>query len=114
MKKLRLTRRDQARIRALRERFPEQIHVRVRRSEDGGFCAEITTFPGCITEADTFSELLDMINDGVRTIFEVPDAYLAYMLTYLPTMEMAQKFNAFPSSANTQELILQAPIRLLV
>ncbi|MBI1743490.1 type II toxin-antitoxin system HicB family antitoxin [Candidatus Acetothermia bacterium] len=109
MKKL--TQKDHTKIRELRARFPQEISVRILRSQDGGFCAEIATLPGCLTQADTFSELIDMINDCVRTYFEIPEEYLTYMPTYLPSLKMAQIFNAFPIAAVEKELTLQAPVR---
>jgi len=98
-------------IQKLRGLFPEKLSVRVVRSQDGGFCADITTFRGCVTQADTFSELIEMINDCVRTYFEVPSAYCSYMPTYLPGLKTAQTFDIFPVAAVEKQLTLQAPIR---
>jgi predicted RNase H-like HicB family nuclease len=105
-----LTPKDRTKIRELRAQFPEEISVRILRSQDGGFCAEITTLPGCFTQAGTFSELIDMINDCVRTYFEIPGEYLTYMPTYLPSLKMAQTFNTFPIAAVEKEFDLRAPI----
>ncbi|MCR4328681.1 MAG: type II toxin-antitoxin system HicB family antitoxin [Patescibacteria group bacterium] len=69
-------------INRLRGLFPKSIRVRVERSADGGFCAEVKTFPGCVTEANTFSELIEMVNDAVRTYFEVPERLVSYMPIY--------------------------------
>ncbi|MEK7124569.1 MAG: hypothetical protein AAB877_02715 [Patescibacteria group bacterium] len=94
-------------INRLRSLFPSQILVRVHRSDAGDFCAEVTTFPGCFTEADTFSELIEMINDAVRTYFEIPRKYFSFMPEYLPPIKMAQDFNAFPVIEKTKELKFQ-------
>ncbi len=91
MKKL--TQKDHKKIQELRARLPQKLSVRILRSEDGGFCAEIATLPGCFTQANTFSELIDMLNDCIRTYFEIPEEYLTYMPTYLPPLKMAQTFN---------------------
>ena len=91
-----LTPKNKQQINGLRGLFPREITIQILRSEDGGFSAEVITFPGTITEADTFSELIEMVNDAVYTNFEVPENYKAFMPTYLPTIETAQKFNVFP------------------
>lgn len=83
-------------IRAFAKKYPGKIAVHVERSEDGGFWAEIKDFPGCFTEAETFSELISMVNDAMRMYFEVPDKYISYMPTYIPPVAAAQKLNAFP------------------
>lgn len=92
-----LTSQDNKRICHFRKLFPSDIEVKVSLSEDGGYCAEITTFPGCVTQAETFSELIEMVNDAVATVLEIPRKYLPYMPTYLPPLSLAQRFNIFPS-----------------
>lgn len=91
-----LTLKDQKEITRLRRLFPQEITVRAHRSEDGGFCAEILAYPGCFTEGDTFSELIEMINDAMMTYFEVPEKYISFMPNYLAPLAMAQKFGVFP------------------
>ena len=81
----------------LRELFPHEVEVRVRRSHDGGFVAEILTFKGLLTDAETFSELIEMINDAVITYFEIPKEYVSYMPNYVPPLAIAQEFGAFPT-----------------
>ena len=108
---VRLTKEDIKKINNYRNLFPCEIVVKILRSEDGGFAAEITEFPRCYTEADTFAELIEMINDAIMTYFEVPDKYISYMPTYLPTIKTAQKFNAFPVFKIEEELKLKLPIR---
>ncbi len=93
-----LTSQDQKKIKCLRNFFPRNIEVQVKSSKEGGFYAEILTFPGCITEAETFSELIKMVNDAV----EVPRKYLPYM----PPLSLAQSFNIFPSGKITNSPIV--------
>ena len=90
----------------LRKKFPAEVSVRVRRSEDGGFCAEILTYH-CFTEGDTFSELMEMVNDAVMTYFEVPQKYISFMPNYLPPLKVAQKFGMFPIIETENNLILK-------
>lgn len=94
-------------IHRLRSLFPAEIKVRVRRSEDGGFVAEVATFSGVITEADTFSELIEMINDAVMSYFEVPAKYAPFLANYIPSLEMAQEFGVFPVTEEEKDLKMQ-------
>ena len=104
MKKI--TKENIKKINELRDLFPGEINVEVHRSECGEFCAEVTTFPGCFTEADTFSGLIEMVNDAVRTYFEIPKKYLSFMPDYLAPIEAAQYFNMFPVKEGTKNLNL--------
>lgn len=98
-------------IKRLRGLFPKSITVSIERSADGGFYAEVKTFPGCVTEADTFSELIEMVNDAVKTYFEIPKRYLPYMPTYLPLLREAQRLDVFPVREQGTELRLELPNR---
>lgn len=66
--------------------LPEKIAVRVHRSQDGGFSAEVVSYSGVFTQGDTFSELIEMINDAVYTYFEIPKNVISFMPTYLPQL----------------------------
>lgn len=93
---IKLTKQDERNIREIRERFPSILSVDVNRSRDGGFTAEVSTFSGCYTEAESFTGLVDMVNDAVKTYFEIPRKYYSYMPNYVPPLKTAQKFGAFP------------------
>lgn len=81
----------------LRASLPPAIPVHVERSEDGGLCATVTSLPGVRTEADTFSELIDMVNDAVLTHFEIPTVARADIPPYLPPLEVARSLDLFPN-----------------
>lgn len=102
-----LSQEDIKAIHRFRSLFPSELEVRVRRSEDGGFFAEILTFPNVITEADTFSELIDMVNDAVLTYFEVPNQYVSFVPNYIPPLNVAQEFGVFPVIETEKNLKLQ-------
>lgn len=88
----------------MRKQFPKKINVIIHRLENDGFFAEITTFPGCTTESNTFSELIEMVNDCVRTYFEIPQKYVSFMPAYLPPLQIAKDFDVFPNvGSNLQE-----------
>ncbi len=87
--------------------FPEEVTVSVRRSEDGGFSAEILSYTKTFTEADTFSELIEMINDALYTYFEVPEKYISYMPTYLPPVNMVSDLMGFPINTGAEKFKLE-------
>ena len=93
---LRLSSKDKQLITELRQRFPQQVCLKVRRSADGDFVAAVADFPGVVTEGDTLSELIDMVNDAIWTYFGVPLKYRAFMPGYIPPLKMAQDLEAFP------------------
>ena len=93
-----LTAKEKARIQELRQQFPEYIDVVVTPcdEDEGGFFAEVVTFPGCVTQGETLSELNAMINDVVATVLEIPKEYISYMPTYVAPAQLYQRFNLFP------------------
>ncbi|TSC89224.1 MAG: hypothetical protein G01um10143_605 [Parcubacteria group bacterium Gr01-1014_3] len=99
-----ITKKDIKRIKELRSEFSTRINVKVGRSEDGGFFAEILSFPGCVTQGDTLSELVEMVNDCVKTYLEVPQKFFQYMPTYLPPVSVAYELDAFPAPRRSREL----------
>ena len=69
---------------AYKWRFPEDINVSLKSSQDGGYIAYVNNLPGCITQAGTGQELFEMVNDAVYTYLQIPEAYQPYMPTFLP------------------------------
>lgn len=98
---------ESEKISALRTLFPRSINVRIRRSRDGGFAAEVRSFSSCFTEAESFSELIEMVNDAARTYLEVPRKYVQFMPTYIPPLRAAQQFDAFPIRVSKAEIQLE-------
>jgi len=45
--------------------------IQLRQYEDGTFFAEVAELPGCVTEADTAAEALEMISDAMAGWIEV-------------------------------------------
>ncbi len=103
MKKLTLG--EIKKIKEFRAKFPAQITVRVIRSRDYGFAAEITTFRGCYTQGDTLAELVEMINDCVRTYLDIPVKFSSYMPTYLPPVKVAYDLDVFPAPRRVDQQI---------
>ena len=46
-------------------------NIEVKRSEDGTYFARVKELPGCMTEADTFAEVEEMIRDAMTAWIEV-------------------------------------------
>jgi len=92
----------------LRDLFPDKINVQVTRSEDGGFSGEILTYPKCFTEADSFSELIDMFNDALYTYFDIPEDLIPYMPTYVAPVEMARDLVGFPVRKLVEKISLES------
>jgi antitoxin HicB len=45
--------------------------IEVKRNEDGTYFARVKELPGCMTEADTFAEVEEMIRDAMAAWIEV-------------------------------------------
>jgi predicted RNase H-like HicB family nuclease len=43
-----------------------KVKIVVHDAEEGGYWAEVPALPGCITEGDTFEELLHNLYDAVE------------------------------------------------
>jgi len=52
--------------------LPDKLKVQVTKSKKGGLTAILADYPGCITYADSPSELIESLNDAILTYFEVP------------------------------------------
>ncbi len=98
---------SEKRVVKFRSLFPREVTVAVRRSEDGGFSAEILSYPRTFTEAETFSELLEMINNALYTYFDVPEKYVSFMPTYLPSVKSAKDLMGFPVRQTDEEIKLE-------
>jgi predicted RNase H-like HicB family nuclease len=48
-----------------------QFHIRFQKAEEGGYIVSIPEMPGCVTQAESFSEGLEMIQDALRGMLQV-------------------------------------------
>ncbi len=48
-----------------------KIKVVIHEAEEGGYWAEVPALPGCITEGDTYDELIANLKDAVEGCLEV-------------------------------------------
>ena len=107
---VRISSKDNSLIKDLRAQLPQSVQVSVTRSEDGGFVAAVTSIPGTTTEADTFSELIDMVNDAVLTALNVPEKLRSYFPVYLPPMNAAADLGVFPVRQKDEEMTLRLAV----
>jgi hypothetical protein len=83
------------------KKLPSKAQVAVIHSKDGGFCAEIKIGKEVLkTQAETFPELIGMVNDAIYTYFEIPTKYLSCVPTYIPPIDVPRKFNLYPIEWN--------------
>jgi predicted RNase H-like HicB family nuclease len=90
---------DVKEINRLKGLLPGELTVDIRPSKDGGLVCEIKTFPGCFTQGDNLSDLMEMINDAAYTYFDIPQKYIPRMPKYNPSAKMAHDFSGFPLPA---------------
>jgi len=82
----------------LRKKFPKKIGVLVCKTENC-YTAEIVgpeAFKGAFTQANSFSELIAMVNDCIQTVLEISEKYSSEMPQYMPPLSLAQEMNEFP------------------
>ncbi len=103
--------------------LPRRINVHSEGTTEEGFWAKITapetTLQNCYTEAGSVSELILMINDAVKTHFEIPEDIRDEVGFYAPIsknhLHWEEMFNNLASMENqegevTTSLNLQTPI----
>lgn len=79
------------------EKLPNEVEVSIIRSKDSGFCAKVQIRDDILrTQAETFSGLIEMVNDAIYAYFEVPKKYLPDMPAYIPPVKVASKLNLCP------------------
>jgi len=90
--------------------LPERINVHSEGSPEEGFWAKITA-PGsnlqnCYTEANSIPELILMINDAVKTHYEIPEEVRDQVGFYAPIPEnhlrWEEMFNQLASMGNQE------------
>ena len=48
-----------------------KIKVLVHEAEEGGYWAQVPALPGCVTEGDTYPELLENLYEAIQLWLEV-------------------------------------------
>lgn len=105
-----MTKEEIKEVSLLRALFPRKLIVHVTRSENEGFSARIDTFKGLFTEGNNFSELIEMVNDAIKTYYEIPKKFIPYMPNYIPPLEAAQLLDVFPVTNIKKNIVLPISI----
>lgn len=50
-----------------------KLKVIVHEAEEGGYWAEVPALPGCVTQGETFEELLQNLYEAIEGWFDVED-----------------------------------------
>lgn len=56
---------------SLSEDYTMKLKTIIHKAEEGGFWAEIPAIPGCVTQGDSFEELLKNIYEAVEACLSV-------------------------------------------
>jgi antitoxin HicB len=48
-----------------------QFHIRFQKAEEGGYIVSIPEMPGCVTQAESFGEGVEMIRDVLEGLLQV-------------------------------------------
>jgi predicted RNase H-like HicB family nuclease len=50
-----------------------KFKVVIHNAEEGGYWAEVPAIPGCVTEGDTWEELLKNIYEAIEANLDIPE-----------------------------------------
>ena len=93
---------------AYKYKFPDNISVFIKSSQDGGYIVNINELRGCITQAENGNDVFEMVNDALYTYFEVPKHYQPFMPVFFPPEEQRKLFNIeVPKQYLDKNLVLQ-------
>ena len=59
--------------------IPGSIKFKIHKAAEGGYWAESKTFPGLLTQGETFDELSKNIEDAILTYFDVSAKVSSYL-----------------------------------
>ncbi len=51
-----------------------KIKVVIHEAEEGGYWANVPALPGCVSEGDTWDEMLANIREAIECYLDVPDS----------------------------------------
>jgi predicted RNase H-like HicB family nuclease len=81
---------------ALRYKMPVSLSVSIHKDPSGKYVAKINKFNSLsrplTTQAQTGSELFEMVNDAVFTALDIPENYRPYMTAFFPPDEIRDQF----------------------
>jgi predicted RNase H-like HicB family nuclease len=92
-----------------RRRLPETVTVHVTHDEHG-FGARVKELPHCYTQADSYLELVQMLNDAIFTYLDIPSELIGKVGYYMPK-EVVEEANRMAWQAAVAALAADAPSR---
>ena len=93
---------------AYKGRFPEELEVSIKPSQDRGYIIYVKNLPGCITQAETGQEIFEMVNDAVYTYLQIPESYQLYMPAFFPSESERKEFNInIPAKYLRENIVFQ-------
>lgn len=77
---------DDKKIQFYRKSLPKEIRVLIHKAEGQGYWATIKGkgLNNCYTQAEKYSELVEMVNDAIFTHLDIPKKFRREVGIYLP------------------------------
>jgi hypothetical protein len=63
--------------------LPKRVTVKVTHDANG-FAAEVMELPHCYTQAESFEDLVTMVNDAIFTYLDIPTTLIGTVAIFLP------------------------------
>ncbi len=58
----------------LKKIFGDSMNIKVIiHKEDGGYWGEVLSIPGCVSQGDTFEELIENLNEAIEGCLSIED-----------------------------------------
>ena len=93
---------------AYKGRFPEELEVSIKPSQDKGYVMYVKNLPGCVTQAETGQKIFEMVNDAVYTYLQIPEDYQLYMPAFFPPELVRKEFNInIPAKYLKEDMVFQ-------
>ena len=78
-----------------------KIKVVVHEAEEGGFWAEVPAIPGCVTQGETYDELMRNLHEAIEGCLSVePDGYPEDENSRVLEIALRKLVRAKPSAAS--------------
>lgn len=91
-------------LRSYKASLPPRITVEIHKAERGGMWAKVKELPGCYTQADSFFELIEMVNDAIYTYLGIPVKLMSRFGYYMP-QEILKKLSEEASRQHWQAVV---------
>ena len=93
-----------AKLRSYKAGLPLKVTVEIHRAENGGMWAKVKELRGCYTQADSFFELIEMVNDAIYTYLDIPPKLMSQLGYYMP-QEILKKLSEETNRRHWQNVV---------